>query len=106
MSKSGLFFLLNRVNGKPLYKIEERKVPASDVPGENAWPTQPFPVKPAPLARQSFSMADVATVTPELEAFCRQFIDSTHLRMGGPYLPLGYKTATLNFPGREGGANT
>jgi quinoprotein glucose dehydrogenase len=105
VSKSGLFFLLNRVNGKPIYKIDERKVPASDVPGEQAWPTQPFPVKPAPLARQSFSLADVATVTPELEAFCRQFIESNHLRMGGPYLPLGYKTATVNFPGREGGAN-
>jgi quinoprotein glucose dehydrogenase len=105
VSKSGLFFLLNRVTGKPIYKIEERKVPASDVPGEQAWPTQPFPVKPAPIARQSFSIADVATVTPELEALCRQFLESNHARTGGPYLPLGYKMATVNFPGREGGAN-
>jgi quinoprotein glucose dehydrogenase len=105
VSKSGLFFLLNRVNGKPIFDIEERKVPASDVPGEQAWPTQPFPVKPAPFARQSFAMADVATVTPELEAYCRSFIDSNHVRIGGPYLPLGYKTPTINFPGRQGGAN-
>jgi quinoprotein glucose dehydrogenase len=105
VSKSGLFFLLNRVNGRPIFNIEERKVPASDVPGEQAWPTQPFPVKPAPFARQSFAMTDVATVTPELEDFCRNFIDSNHLRMGGPYLPLGYKIPTLNFPGRQGGAN-
>jgi quinoprotein glucose dehydrogenase len=105
VSKSGLFFLLNRVNGKPIFDIEERKVPASDVPGEQAWRTQPFPVKPAPFARQSFAMADVATVTPELEAYCRSFIGSNHMRMGGPYLPLGYKTPTLNFPGRQGGAN-
>jgi quinoprotein glucose dehydrogenase len=105
VSKSGLLFLLNRVNGKPIFPVEERKVPGSDVPGEQTWPTQPFPSKPAPLARQSFSMADVATVTPELEAYCRQFIESNHMRMGGPYLPLGYKVPTITFPGREGGGN-
>jgi quinoprotein glucose dehydrogenase len=105
VSKSGLFFLLNRVTGRPIFEVQERPVPASDVPGEQAWPTQPFPVKPAPFARQSFSIEDIATVTPELEAYCRNFIESNHVRMGGPYLPLGYKTPTLNFPGRQGGAN-
>jgi quinoprotein glucose dehydrogenase len=105
VSKSGLFFLLNRVTGKPVYPIEERTVPPSDAPGEQAWPTQPFPVKTPPLSRQSFSMADVATVTPELEAYCRQFIESNHMRMGGPYLPLGYQVPTIGFPGREGGGN-
>jgi quinoprotein glucose dehydrogenase len=105
VSKSGYFFLLNRITGKPLFRVREQRVPASDVPGEVASRTQPLPVKPAPFARQSFSMADVATVTPELEAFCRNWIVSQKMRMGGPYLPLGFDTPTINFPGRQGGAN-
>jgi quinoprotein glucose dehydrogenase len=105
VSKSGLFFLLNRVTGKPIYEVEERPVPQSDVPGEQTWPTQPFPVKPAPFARQSFSMADVATVTPELEAYCRKWIEDNHMTMGGPYLPTHFKQPTIWFPGRQGGAN-
>jgi quinoprotein glucose dehydrogenase len=105
VSKSGFFFLLNRVTGRPLFKIEERKVPGSDVPGEIASRTQPVPVKPPPLARQTFSMADVATVTPELEAYCRKWIESRNMRMGGPYLPLALDRLTISFPGRQGGAN-
>jgi quinoprotein glucose dehydrogenase len=105
VSKSGFFFLLNRVTGKPLFKVEERKVPASDVPGEAASATQPVPVKPAPFARQTFSIADVATVTPELEAYCRKWIESRNMRMGGPYLPLALDRLTISFPGRQGGAN-
>ena len=105
VSKSGFFFLLNRVTGRPLFKIEERKVPGSDVPGETASRTQPVPVKPPPLARQTFSMADVATVTPELEAYCRNWIERRNMRMGGPYLPLALDRLTISFPGRQGGAN-
>jgi len=105
VSKSGYFFLLNRVNGRPLFKIQERRVPASKVPGEVASRTQPVPIKPAPFARQSFSMADIATVTPELEAFCRNWITTKGMRMGGPYLPLALDAPTINFPGRQGGAN-
>ena len=105
VSKSGYFFLLNRVTGKPLFKVEERRVPASDVPGERASPTQPVPVRPPPFARQRFSMADVATLTPELESFCREWIESRNMRMGGPYLPLAMNRLTVSFPGRQGGAN-
>ena len=105
VSKSGYLFLLNRLTGKPLFKVEERPVPASEVPGEVASPTQPMPVTPPPFARQSFSMADVATVTPELEAWCREWIESHNMRMGGPYLPLSMDRLTISFPGRQGGAN-
>jgi quinoprotein glucose dehydrogenase len=105
VSKTGYLYLLNRVNGKPIYPIVERAVPASDAPGEQAWPTQPVPVKPEPFARVSFSMADVATITPELESYCRNWIESNHMRSGGPFLPLGYNVLTINFPGRQGGAN-
>ena len=105
VSKSSLLFLLDRRTGKPLIPVEERAVPASDVPGEQAWPTQPFPVRPAPFARTTFSLADVATVTPELEQYCRNWIASLDMRMGGPYLPVAWKKPTINFPGRLGGAN-
>lgn len=105
VSKSGYFFLLDRVNGKPLFKVKEQRFPPSDVPGELASRTQPVPVKPAPVARRTFSMADVATVTPELESFCRGWIESQKMRMGGPYLPLAFSTPTITFPGRQGGAN-
>jgi quinoprotein glucose dehydrogenase len=105
VSKSGFFFLLNRVTGKPLFNVEERAVPASDVPGEVPSHTQPMPVTPAPFARQTFSLADVATVTPELETYCRKWIEDRHMRMGGPYLPLASDRLTINFPGRQGGAN-
>jgi quinoprotein glucose dehydrogenase len=50
-------------------------------------------------------MADVATVTPELEAYCRNWIETQKMRMGGPYLPIGPDIPTINFPGRQGGAN-
>jgi len=105
VSKSGYFFLLDRLTGKPLFRLREQRVPGSDVPGEIASRTQPVPMQPAPFARQTFSLADVATVTPELEAFCRNWITTQKMRMGGPYLPLGFNQPTLNFPGRQGGAN-
>ncbi|HEY4149624.1 MAG TPA: pyrroloquinoline quinone-dependent dehydrogenase, partial [Chitinophagaceae bacterium] len=57
-TKMGHIFILDRVTGKPLFPIEERKVPASTVPGEQAWPTQPFPILPAPLGIQHISTAD------------------------------------------------
>ena len=105
VSKNGLLFLLDRRTGVPVHPVEERPVPASDVPGEETWPTQPFPVRPPPLARNSFSAADIATVTPELRAFCENFVKSNDMRYGGPYLPVGFNTVTINFPGLQGGAN-
>jgi quinoprotein glucose dehydrogenase len=51
ITKMSTLFIFNRETGEPIYGMEERPVPASDVPGEAAWPTQPFPVKPPPLGR-------------------------------------------------------
>ena len=104
-SKSGYVFLLDRRDGKPIYGVEERPVPASDVPGEQTSPTQPAPVKPAPIARQTLSMADIATLTPELEAACRALVEKYQIGMGGPYLPPGWHKPTVNFPGTIGSAN-
>src|SRR5262249_47364174 len=57
--KTGFLYVFNRVTGAPLWPIEERPVPKSDVPGEQAWPTQPFPTKPPAFAKQTFSVDDV-----------------------------------------------
>jgi quinoprotein glucose dehydrogenase len=105
INKTSLLFLLDRVTGKPIYGVEEKPVPPSDVPLEKAWPTQPFPVLPKPLSRNSFSATDVATVTPELEAYCRKFIADNNLLMGGPYMPVSYNRLRVSFPSAIGGAN-
>ncbi len=91
IEKDSLLYLLDRTNGKPIYGVEERPVPQSEVPLEKTSPTQPFPVKPQPLARQTMTMADIATVTPELEAACRKLVEDNHLELGGPFLPETYE---------------
>ena len=103
INKVGLLFLLNRETGKPIFGVEERPVPASEVPSEHTSKTQPFPLKPPPLARMSMTMADVSTVTPELEAACRKLLDGVQL--GGPYLPPAYNRLRVQFPGNHGGVN-
>jgi quinoprotein glucose dehydrogenase len=105
VNKTSLLFLLDRVTGKPIFGVEERSVPASDVPAEQPSTTQPFPLKPVPLARMSMSDADVATVTPELESYCRKFIADNNLLLKGPYQPVTYKRLRVQFPGTLGGAN-
>ena len=57
--QDGFLYVFDRVTGEPLWPIEERPVPKSDVPGEKAWPTQPFPTKPAPFGRMTFTVDDV-----------------------------------------------
>jgi quinoprotein glucose dehydrogenase len=103
MSKSGLVFFMDRVTGKSIYGVEERPVPQSELPLERTAKTQPFPLKPAPLSRMTMTPADVATVTPELEAACRKLMEGVQL--GGPYLPVGYNRLRVQFPGNHGGVN-
>ena len=103
MSKNGLVFIADRVSGKPIFGVEERPVPQSEVPGERTAKTQPFPLKPAPLSRMTMTPADIATVTPELEAACRKLIEGVQL--GGPYLPVAYNKLRLQLPGNHGGIN-
>jgi quinoprotein glucose dehydrogenase len=103
ISKNSLLFLLDRVTGKPIYGVEDRPVPQSEVPLEKTAKTQPFPVKPAPLSRMSFTADDIATVTPELEAACRKLIEG--MQLGGPFLPVSYNRLRVQFPGNHGGVN-
>jgi len=102
VTKMGFVFILDRLTGKPLFPVEERPVPKSDVPGEAAWPTQPFPVKPPPLVRQSFSETDISTVAPESHRYCTELFHA--LESHGMYTPYGRKM-TLVFPGTLGGGN-
>ncbi len=103
MDKVGMAFILNRVTGKPIYGVEERPVPQSELPLEHTSKTQPFPVKPPPLARMTFSKDEVATVTPELEAACRKLLEG--VEVGGPFLPPSYNHLRVQFPGNHGGVN-
>ncbi len=105
LGKNGLLFILDRRDGKPVFGVEERPVPASKVPGEEAWPTQPFPVKPPPLGRNSFQPDEIATVTPEQKKLCEDlFATEGGMESGGPYRPFGLKL-TIEFPGTIGAAN-
>jgi glucose dehydrogenase len=102
LSKSALLFILDRRTGKPIFGVRERPVPRSDVPGEHPGPSQPYPIAPPALARQSVTAADVSTVTPASEAYCRQ--QFARLRNEGPYTPYQLEPS-LHFPSSDGGAN-
>ena len=103
MTKYPVLFIFNRVTGEPIYEIEERPVPPGDMPGEYYSPTQPFPVKPPPFGRISFTMDDIATVTPEHTAACRERLMAYDGgRNRGPYTPPSLEGA-LVFPSTGGG---
>jgi len=102
VTKMGFVFILDRLTGKPLFPVEERNVPESNVPGEAAWPTQPFPLRPPPLVRQSFSEADVSDVTKESHQYCTELAHSLQTR--GMFTPYGLEL-TLVMPGTLGGGN-
>lgn len=106
VSKNALVFILDRVTGKPIYQVEERPVAKSPVPVESLSPTQPFPVKPAPLMPLDFQMKDIAKVTPELEANCRKWIEEQKIEMGaGPYSPPSWGHSRVIMPSEIGGPN-
>lgn len=102
ITKTGFVFAFDRENGKPLFPIEERPVPKSEVPGEYTHPTQPFPSKPRPLTKQSFRAEELANVTPEHRKFCEELIRGAVF--GALYTPIGL-TKTILFPSTNGGAN-
>src|SRR2546426_48805 len=86
IAKSGFVFLFDRQSGRPLFDIKERPVPASDLRGEHAWPTQPFPVKPAPFARQTIVAADVTEQQQRFRALRSAFF-APPSRAGSIVLP-------------------
>ena len=82
-----------------VFEIEERKVPPSRVPGEEAWPTQPFPVKPPPLIRHTMTADEITNVTPESRRECMEIMKDA--RIGAFYEPPGLEY-TIIFPGTNG----
>lgn len=99
-TKMGHIFILHRETGKPLFPVEERPVPASDVAGEEAWKTQPFPVLPAPIGLQRITEADAWGLTPEDKAEAANRISL--YRNEGNFTPPGFK-GTIMTPGNVGG---
>ena len=100
-TKQGWLFVFDRVTGQPVWPIEERAVPASDVPGERASPTQPMPTKPAPYARQGFTLADLVDFTPQIAAAARQAIAGYRT---GPLFTPPSREGTMAMPGAIGGS--
>jgi quinoprotein glucose dehydrogenase len=100
ITKQGFVFVFNRETGVPLFPIEERKVPASQMPGEVASPTQPFPLKPKPFARQLITEAELSNYSPaDHDSLVKKF---RSMRYEGLFSPPDSK-GTLEMPGTRGG---
>jgi quinoprotein glucose dehydrogenase len=102
--KTGFLYVFNRLTGEPLWPIEERPVPKSDMPGEQAWPTQPFPTAPPPFARQSFTVKDLSPYFDDPTESARFRDDIAAARNEGIFTPPGLRN-TIEMPGNNGGAN-
>ena len=102
-TKQGFLYVFDRKTGQPIWPIEERPVPQTDIPGEWSSPTQPFPTKPAPFAKQSFTEKDINPYLPkeaqdEVRARLRSY------RNEGLFTPPSFE-GTVSMPGHNGGAN-
>ncbi len=109
-NKNGFLFVLDRTNGKPVWPIEERPVPQSNVPGERTSPTQPFPTRPPAFDRQGVADTDLIDYTPELKARAREI--AKEFVTGPLFTPPSITTdepgtnrGTLMLPGSWGAAN-
>ncbi|MCC7043146.1 MAG: PQQ-binding-like beta-propeller repeat protein, partial [Acidobacteria bacterium] len=103
--KTGFLYVFDRVTGEPIWPIEERPVPPSDVPGEAAWPTQPFPTVVPPFTPQTLSVDDINpyVLTPDERAAWRERIGKARNR--GLFTPPAIGVDTVSIPGAQGGAN-
>jgi quinoprotein glucose dehydrogenase len=84
-SKEAFLYTFDRITGQPVWPIEEKPVPQSDVPGEKTSPTQPFPTKPPAYARQAVTLEDLIDFTPELNAEAKQLV--SRYKLGPMFLP-------------------
>jgi quinoprotein glucose dehydrogenase len=100
VTKQGFVYVFNRETGEPLFPIKEQPMPSSDVPGEQAWPTQPLPEKPAPYARQQLKDEDINPYAENKDELVKTLHAS---RFEGPYTPLSAK-GSIVYPGLDGGA--
>jgi quinoprotein glucose dehydrogenase len=105
VNKNALMFILDRVTGKPVFGVEERAVPKSEVPGEMSSPTQPFPVKPEQLSQGSISRDTLYKGVAEHQAYCEKYVEDNKMTLGSTYLPPGFNHYTVAPPGTQGGVN-
>ena len=109
ITKQGFTYVFDRLTGEPIWPIEERPVPQTDVPGEWTSPTQPFPTKPPAFDRQGFTEDDLIDFTPEIKARALEAV--SQYRMGPIFTPPSLRDApdgtqgTLSLPSTIGGAN-
>ncbi|HEX6770932.1 MAG TPA: c-type cytochrome, partial [Acidobacteriaceae bacterium] len=101
-TKQGYLYLFDRVTGEPLFPLVEQRVPASDAPGEKAWPTQPRPIFPAPFARQYLTADMLTTRSPAAHLYAQEKFRT--FRSAGQFVPLSVGKPTVIFPGFDGGA--
>jgi quinoprotein glucose dehydrogenase len=108
VTKQAFTYVFDRVTGKPVWPIEERPVPQTDVPGEKTSPTQPIPTKPPPFDRQGIGPDDVIDFTPELKAEALKVL--AQYRIGPVFTPPSVNDpkgtkGTMMMPGMVGGSN-
>lgn len=101
LGKTGFAYVFDRVTGEPVWPIEERSVPESDVPGEAASPTQPFPTRPAPFSRQGITEGDLIDFTPALRA---EALEVFRRHRTGPIFTPPSVEGTITLPGIVGGS--
>ena len=101
LTKMGFTFVLDRDTGQPIFPVHDVPVPRSNVPGEEASPTQPIPLKPPPLVRQAITEADLTNITPEAREYALQ--EFRKYRSGSIYTPPSLQ-GTITMPGHLGGA--
>ena len=102
LTKQGFAYVFDRVTGQPVWPIEERPVPKSDVQGEQAWPTQPFPTRPPAFTDQGATLEAAFDLTPALKAAAEREMQKYRL---GPVFTPPSSQGTLQRPGIIGGAN-
>ncbi len=102
VAKTGFTYVFDRVTGDPVWPIEERPVPQSDIPGEQTSPTQPYPTKPPPFGKQTFSEEDLIDFTPELRAMALEAVKN--YSFGDMFSPPTLH-GTMSLPGIWGAAN-
>ncbi|MGD0435947.1 MAG: PQQ-binding-like beta-propeller repeat protein, partial [Bryobacteraceae bacterium] len=101
-SKLGMLFVLDRKTGRPIFPVEERPVPKSDLPGEESWPTQPFTLKPPPFARLNVTKDEISNISPESHQYCLALLEKH--KTFGAFTPFALEPR-LSFPSTIGGGN-
>jgi glucose dehydrogenase len=103
--KMNYVYIFDRVTGEPIFGMEERPVKRSDDPEDQAWPTQPFPLKPGPIGRVGMTRDDINKITPEIQKYCTDFWDTNKLQPSNAYARPLRNESIVTFPSTLGGPN-